>query len=125
MTSTQSYVADTITTASPTQLVLMMYDGALQALRRADVAGDQDAAPADAMATTFDRELDRCTRILAELRNVLDHERGGEIAQNLDSLYTFCIDLLGDAVELRSADPLNAVTEIVTTLRQTWAEAVC
>ena len=48
-----------------------------------------------------------------------------QLAQNLDSLYTFCIDLLGDAVELRSADPLNAVTEIVTTLRQTWAEAVC
>jgi flagellar secretion chaperone FliS len=117
MTAMQSYQADAITTASPSQLVLMMYEATHAAVGRAIDAGPEHP--------TFDSELDRSARILAEMRGVLDHERGGEIAANLSSLYTFCIDLLCDAVEDRTADPLHTVEEIVGTLRDAWAEAVC
>jgi flagellar secretion chaperone FliS len=120
MTTIQTYQADAITTASPGQLVLMMYDGILKAMRHATVAG----SPETLDEALFDRELDRAVRILAEMRGVLDHERGGEISANLDSLYTFCIDLIADAVEAGSIEPLATVTEIVGTLRETWAEAV-
>jgi flagellar secretion chaperone FliS len=119
MTSIQTYQADAITTASPSQLVLMMYDGVLRAIdltMSADEVGDD---------VTVEREIDRAVRILAELRGVLDHERGGEIATNLSSLYTFCIDVIADAVAEGDAAPLASVSQIIGTLRETWADAVC
>jgi flagellar secretion chaperone FliS len=120
MTTMKTYQADSITTASPGQLVLMMYEGVLTAMRRATVAG----TPETLDEATFDKELDRAVRILAEMRGVLDHERGGEIATNLDSLYTFCIEVIADAVEAGAIEPLETVSEIVGTLRDAWTDAV-
>ena len=120
MTTMKTYQADSITTASPGQLVLMMYEGVLTSMRRATVAGTTETLD----EALFDKELDRAVRILAEMRGVLDHERGGEIATNLDSLYTFCIELIADAVEAGAVEPLATVSEIVGTLRDAWSDAV-
>src|SRR5262245_1111199 len=69
--------------ASPLQLVVMLYDGALRFLneaRAAQARGDMRARGA---------ALRRVTAIVAECQSTLDLERGGAVAAELDRLYSY------------------------------------
>jgi flagellar secretion chaperone FliS len=111
----QAYQQGAVTTASPAQLVLMCYDGVLAAITRTrQAAGD---------IGTMNRELQRAQDILTELQVTLDFERGGTIAANLSSLYTYALEQLLEANLTKDLAPLDVVTEIVSDLRGAWAEA--
>ena len=79
-----AYRQQSVMTASPGQLVVMLYDGALRFLLQASTAmraGDQFGC---------DAKLRRAEAIIDELHVVLDKERGGEIASRLEGIYVFC-----------------------------------
>lgn len=107
-------------TATPAQLVLMLYDGALSEVARATWA--LAAEPVD-IADAHDC-LGRAQAIVAHLALTLDHEQGGAVAGNLAALYTFCTERLIDANLRKSADGLDVVTDTLTGLRDAW-EAAC
>jgi len=115
MYSQQHYLAQQVETASPAQLVTMLYDGALAALTRARMTWDQPLE--------VNRELQRAQRILTELRVTLDYERGGEIAGNLGSLYVWMIDELIAANLDKDADRLDPVERTLKEIRAAWVEA--
>ncbi|MBC7460836.1 MAG: flagellar export chaperone FliS, partial [Thermoleophilia bacterium] len=72
-----AYRVNAVETASPEQLTLMCYDGALRFMRRAAKAlEDGDLAGAN-------NATGRAQAIINELNVTLDMERGGEIARNL------------------------------------------
>ena len=106
--------------ADPHTLVGLLFDALLQSIaeaRGAMVRGDTAVKGA---------ALGKAVRILEEgLKAGLNLREGGEIAANLSSLYTFCIDLLCDAIEERAIEPLHTVVQIVGTLRDAWNQAVC
>lgn len=79
--------------ASPAQLVVMVYDHLLLNLRRARLAAEQQNVELRLAS------VDRARAALAELLATLDMERGGAVAAQLGSLYTF---LLSELVELGS-----------------------
>lgn len=79
--------------ASPAQLVVMVYDHLLLNLRRARLAAEQQNVELRLAS------VDRARAALAELLATLDMERGGTVAAQLGSLYTF---LLSELVELGS-----------------------
>src|SRR5688572_9892612 len=97
MTTRNAYLEHSIQTASPARLVLALYDGAIGAVERAADAlapqgnGSTVHLEAARHTETAHRELVRAQNILTELRYSLDHERGGVIAANLDSLYSWCL----------------------------------
>lgn len=113
------YRTSAATTASPAQLVLMLYDGALVRVHRAELALAAD--PVD--VTAVNDHLSRAQAIVDELSLTLDRERGGEMAANLASLYTFCRERLIDANVAKSAEPLAAVIDTLTGLRDAWEQA--
>ena len=117
------YQAQAVETAGPAQLVLMLYDGALAALTRAEQSLGPDA-PTGA-AEVANRELLRTQDIVTELRVTLDTERGGTIAVSLASLYDFCLEQLVGANIHKDATRLPAVRNVLAGLRDAWAAACC
>src|SRR5271166_1321490 len=85
LTSPQAYRENTILSASPAQLVVMLYDGAQRFLRQADAA---------MRAREIERAhnaLRRVELILANLDGVLDHDQDAQLAARLSSVYRFCL----------------------------------
>lgn len=119
-TGYDQYRTQAATTASPAQLVLMLFDGALSEIARAERA--LAAEPAD--LTEVNDCLSRAQAIITELQTTLDRDRGGEIAANLASLYAFCIEQLIEANIRKTAGPLAAVATTVSGIRDAW-EAAC
>ena len=115
-TSAAAYRQTTVMTASPAQLVVMLYDGAGRFLAQA-AAAMRVQQPAAATA-----RLRRAQDILLELLGTLDHERGGEIAVQLQTLYAFCLDELVTATTTQDADQVDAVAGLLAELRGSWAE---
>ena len=107
-----------IDTASPEDLVLMLYDGALRFLGQAlDGFAQNDHEQVN-------NNLVRTQAIIGELLSTLDHERGGDIAKNLARLYLFFLDRLADANVRKDPEPARAVKPLIEELRNTWAEAM-
>jgi flagellar secretion chaperone FliS len=113
------YRQQAATTASPAQLVLMLFDGALSEVARATRA--LDAAPAD-LAEVNDC-LGRAQAIVSHLSMTLDRERGGQVAAGLSSLYRFCQERLVEANVHKTSGPLPAVTDTLAGLRDAWEQA--
>lgn len=114
------YQEHSVSTATPAQLVLMLFDRALVATARARKA-DADGGPAS--VETVNHELQRAQDILTELRFALDHERGGETARNLDVLYEFCLDRLVQANFRKNLSHLDAVDMTLRGIREAWDQA--
>jgi flagellar secretion chaperone FliS len=117
----RAYQAQSILTASPGQLVLMMYDGTLRFLAqaRAALAMPEENCERISRANTA---LLRAQAILAELQANLDHQAGGEFAGNLDRLYDYHQRRLLEA-NIRKDDAIIAEVEhLVRELRDGWSE---
>ena len=116
-TGYQAYQTNAIHTAPPEQLVVMLYDGCLRFLRRAEKAAEsgQAAGVTEAIA--------RATAIIMELNATLDMERGGEIATNLRSLYFFLHRHLLEASKEASPEKIRQALGLVGDLRDAFAEA--
>lgn len=112
----QEYRRNAVLGASPTQLVVMLYDGALRFI---------EAGRAGMRAGDLSRQndgLQRAQRIVSELLATLDREAGGEIADNLARLYDFVLDRLMTANIQDAEAPLDAATLTLRELREAWVQ---
>ena len=116
-TGYQAYQTNSVQTASPEQLVVMLYDGCLKFLRRAEAAAQNGARPQCTQA------LSRANAIVMELNATLDMERGGEIASNLRSIYLFLTRHLMEASREASAEKIAQAIPMVADLRDAFAQA--
>ena len=66
----------------------------------------------------------RVQAIFAELMSALDKEKGGEIAVNLERLYVFFLEKLGEANVKKDIKPMLEIKPLVQNLRNTWEEAM-
>lgn len=113
-----AYRANTVETASPEQLTLMCYDGAIRFMNRAARALDnQDLSTASSA-------IGRAQAIVNELNVTLDMEAGGEIARNLRDIYLFVNRHLGTALAHQSSEEVRQAVEMITGLRDAWAESM-
>lgn len=112
--SANAYRDTSVRTASPVQLVVQLYDGALRFVRQAQQHhGDDEPLERG-------RAISRALAIVHELAGSLDFEQGGEVARNLDSLYRFAADQLFEANQSRRVEPLDAVIATLAPLREAW-----
>jgi flagellar secretion chaperone FliS len=118
----QSYLAQSVTTASPAQLVLMLFDGALARIASAEKAL-RGGTTTECIAAF--RDLTRAQAIVTELQVSLDKTRGGEIATNLESLYLYCLEQMRKAATTKDAEPLLIVRKVLGELRDAWQQACC
>ncbi|WPP00057.1 flagellar export chaperone FliS [Pseudomonas sp. HR96] len=105
------------TTASPYQLVLLLYDGLLEELER--VRGHIQGRRFELKG----RSLEKCLGILDGLDGALDHQEGGELVASLEQLYDYCRRRLCEVSVTLSLDSLDEVVHLLGQLRLGW-EAV-
>jgi flagellar protein FliS len=102
--------------ASPHALTLMLFDGFLSAVLRA--SGALAAQQIDEKG----RQINRAAKIIEEgLKAALNYEGGGDIAINLNDLYTYVIKRLMQANLHNDGAALQEVTRLITPLRDAWA----
>ncbi|MBX2829557.1 MAG: flagellar export chaperone FliS [Rhodospirillales bacterium] len=111
-----TYKQQQVNTATPAKMVFMLYEKTLTRLQEAQNAIERNDIQARCNANCSAQEL------IAHLSNTLDMEQGGEIAINLERLYTHCLLRLMDVD--RNNDPAAAaeIIQLLTPLRNSWAE---
>ena len=114
--SPAAYKQQSIMTAPPERLVVMLYDGAIRFFFQATAAQREGAR-----ATALER-MGRVEAIVDHLLGTLDMEQGGEIAQRLEGIYVFSKRLLLEARLERDADKIDLVRGYLTELREAWAQ---
>jgi flagellar protein FliS len=104
-----------VASASPQQLIVMLYDGAIQSLRAAKI-GIMNRQPAEK-----GREISKAISIIDEgLRVALDVETGGEIARNLMDLYDYMSNRLLLANLKSDIKMIDEVAKLLVELKGAW-----
>lgn len=118
----RSYRTVATQTASPGQLVVMLYDGAIRFLERA-LAGFEHTDPLEFNATINNNVL-RAQEILLALDNALDLEEGGQLAVTLRGLYGYMDRQLTLSNARKKPEGIRDTIQRLTTLRESWGQIV-
>ena len=116
----QSYQQVAAQTASPGQLIQMLYDGAVRFLNQA-IDGFRLEDPAG-MNECVHNNLQRAQAIIDELNNSLDLSSGGELADRLRGLYNYMDRRLDESNRSKSREGIEEVLRLITGLRDAWTE---
>ncbi len=115
-TAHEAYLENRIESAAPLELVRLLYQGAIGAVREArrslaarDIAGRS-------------RAISKAYGMVAELTVSLDRERGGEIAFRLAQLYDYIMRRLMEANLKQIDGPLVEVLGLLSTLDEAWQQ---
>lgn len=110
-----TYFQTHVQSRTPLEMVVMLYDGALRFIGQARTAMVQNdlVAKRDGMSKGM--------AILTELQGMLNMDEGGEIAAQLDALYTYIHGCCLDANAQRDPARLDEALRLLTTLRSAWA----
>ena len=111
----QQYQYNSIMSASPERLVLMLFEGAIKFVKLARKAiEEKDIAGAN-------ENLTKAQDIIAELNQSLDMSY--DISQNLAGIYDFLYRRLVDANVKKDAELLDVVESMLKELKDTWEQA--
>jgi flagellar protein FliS len=113
--SPQAYRDSAVLTATPEQLVVMLYDGAVRFLRQAEHAMGEGAWMHSS------EKLSRGEAIIDELLATLNMDTG-EMAERLQAIYVFCKKTLIEARLQRSAEKISHVVALLSNLREAWVK---
>jgi len=107
-------------TATPGQLVLMLYDGALKFLEKALIGFDyQDPL---LFNQTVNNNILRAQAIIHEMNASLNMAAGGEVASNFRRLYNYFYRRLTEANRTKQRAPIEETIARLRVLRDSWAE---
>ena len=111
-----NYANNKIMTASPAQLTLMLYDGAIKFTNIA-IAGIEAKDIEKAH-----NNIKRVERIIAEFRSTLDFKY--PVAQDFDNVYKYLEYRLRQANVYKDKEMLEEVLKHLRTMRGTWEEVM-
>jgi flagellar secretion chaperone FliS len=114
----QAYKETQIKTANQIRLIVMLYDGAIRHIN----LGLDCFADGHKRYDEVNGHIIAAQNILAELMGSLDFEKGGVMAKNLFSLYSFMTRRLLDANLKKDPAPLVEVKKHLGDLREAWDE---
>jgi flagellar protein FliS len=102
--------------ADAARLIEMLFEGCIDSLAMAE----GHIARNDIAARTA--SINKASDILAGLIESLDHERGGEIARNLDEVYRYCLQRLLEANLHNDATRVAEVRGLMASLLEAWRQ---
>ncbi len=109
-----AYLRDAVMTASPEQLQLMLYDGAIRYARQA-----RDAIEAKDFETSFEK-LTKAQNIILEMNQGLNHEVNPSLCRQVAAIYDFLYRKLIDANLHRDVSAIDDALRVLAIERQTW-----
>lgn len=111
-----AYLRSKVITATPAELTLMLYEGAIKFVNKAIMSIEKD----DVMGAH--NNLMKTQRIIEELRASLDHKY--PVAKEFDTVYEYILRRLVEANIKKDKDILEEVLEHLRTMRDTWKEVM-
>jgi flagellar protein FliS len=105
-----------VQTASPAQILVQLYDGAIRFMKQAMEAEERGDA------TTKGNLLRKSHAIVSELSATLDHSQAPELCAELERLYEFVMHSITQAHVASKSETLPAAIKVLDELRGAWAE---
>ncbi len=116
----KSYKAQSVQTASPGKLVLMLFDGYLRFTTAAKNAFNiEDLTKKN---EGINNNLIRAQNIVTELQSSLDMSVPGELPGTLYRLYDYVLHQLQQANLQKKSETIDEADKVITELREAWAE---
>jgi flagellar secretion chaperone FliS len=112
-----SYREAAVRGASPVRLVILLYEQAVEDLRRALAAHSRKDVE------TRTREIKHALLVIGHLQSSLDKERGGQVAENLERFYSQVRTSLIEAQSKQSAALLEKQIALLMKVREAWCGA--
>ncbi len=109
-----AYVEGTLTSGGPLQLVIALYEKAIESIEQAKLFLESG----DILARS--KAINKALAVLTELLVSLDHEKGGEISSNLQRLYSYVQCRLIDAHTQQKKEPLMEAERLLKTMLEGW-----
>ncbi|MAH26923.1 MAG: flagellar export chaperone FliS [Opitutae bacterium] len=116
----KSYKAQSVQTASPGKLVLMLFDGylrfttaAVKSFEETDLTKKNEG---------INNNLIKAQNIVTELQSSLDMSVPGELPGTLYRLYDYVLHQLQQANLQKNPEPIAEADKVITELREAWAE---
>jgi flagellar protein FliS len=110
----QRYREAAINTATPLQLIVILYDTAICSLQEACEHIERNNIQARL------RSVNRCISVISELQSSLDLENGGDIANSLNRLYDYMRKRIFAANVQQSPEPLKEIESLLKDLQLAW-----
>lgn len=105
-----------VSVADPHQLIQMLYDGALQRVVQAKGAIQHNQVEAKG------KKINEAVAILNGLRENLDTDNGGEIAENFERLYIYIQTIINKAHQTNDIALLDEAASLISNMASTWRE---
>ncbi|MED4780408.1 flagellar export chaperone FliS [Brevibacillus choshinensis] len=112
----QTYQSNQVTTATPADLTLMLYNGALKFIKQAKSAIEEKN-----VAKAHEASL-KVQNILYELMSTLNNDYS--ISKEFIKLYEYMLQRTIEANMRKDLDILNEVEDLFVQFRDTWKEAM-
>ncbi|GHC32951.1 flagellar protein FliS [Aidingimonas halophila] len=106
-----------VMSASPHQLIVMLFDGALASIRAAKL--HMENGNTQEKGKSISKALDIVNN---GLRAVLDGEKGGEIAANLDALYDYVARQLLQANLHNDVEKIDEAVRVLDDIGSAWRD---
>tara|TARA_R110000764_G_scaffold17326_3_gene47636 strand:- start:48 stop:431 length:384 start_codon:yes stop_codon:yes gene_type:complete len=103
-----------VSEADPHRLVQMLMEGGLQRIAQAK------GALQHGNLALKGEQIGKAVAIIGGLRESLDHQQGGEVAGNLESLYAFMQQRLSEANLRNDAALLDEVIDLLREVKAGW-----
>ena len=116
LTAQNAYKQNSVTTASPGELTLMLYNGCLKFLNKAKLAIQ------DNNIQEKNTNLIKAQAIISELMATLNMDI--EVSKNMLALYEYMNRRLVEANIQKDVSIMEEVEELVTEFRDTWKEVI-
>ena len=116
----QSYRQVATQTASPAQLVLLLYNGIIRFLEQARLGFGLDD-PKE-FNEAINNNVQRAQAIINEMNQSLNMSEGGEFAQKMRGLYDYLDRRLQESNVSKAEPGILEALKHVTVLRDAWAE---
>jgi len=111
----QNYLKSKVFTATPEQLQLMLYDGAIRFSEQARLAIEKKNYEESY------KSISRAMKIIVEMNSTLNHKIAPDLCGKLAALYNFVYRKLVQASTERKTEPLEDALRILRHQRETWA----
>ncbi len=116
-----AYLQSKVVGADSVELITMLYERAIVSL---NIAKDSIMKGLDDPELVRKKavELGRATDILYYLNDILDKQRGGQIAENLSIIYTTLTDELVRANLFNDVEIISKCLDILSNLKSAWED---
>ena len=114
----KQYQTSNITTATPEKLMILLFDGAIQFLKKAKIAIAENNFKERSI------NIDGARKIIRELMRTIDLENGNDVSKQLFKLYNRMAMNLIKANVQRNSGKIDEVIEDLTNIRWGFQKAI-